>query len=214
MEPLFADRLDAGLRLGHALSDYAGGDAMVVGLARGGVEVGYATAQYLRLPLTVLVVRKVGAPRNPELAIGAVSETGVRWLDREIAAATGADERYIQVEVARQVSEAQRRSETYGTAAALEAIRERPAIVVDDGIATGATALVALQSVRELGSREVILATPVASLPAVTSLLRVADSVVALETPEQFGAVGLYYGNFGQVSDEEVLRYVEMSADR
>jgi predicted phosphoribosyltransferase len=136
----------------------------------------------------------------------------VQWLDRETAAATRADEAYVRAEVARQVAEAQRRSEAYGTRTSLEAIDGHPAIVIDDGIATGSTALVALRSVRGLGASEVVLATPVASPTAARLLSTGADRVVTLETPAQFAAVGLYYDNFAQVSDEEVLRYVEMSA--
>jgi predicted phosphoribosyltransferase len=160
-----------------------------------------------------LVVRKLGSPPNPELAIGAVSETGEQWLDPQICAATGADEGYVCAEVERQVGEAQRRREAYGAGEVLSDIRGRPAIVVDDGIATGSTALVALRSVRRLGAREVVLATPVASPPAVRLLSAEADRVVTVETPAQFAAVGLYYGNFEQVSDEEVMRYLQMARD-
>jgi putative phosphoribosyl transferase len=213
MDPAFADRLDAGRRLGHALGVYASGDAVVIGLARGGVEVAYAAARYLRLPLTVLVVRKLGSPPNPELAIGAVSETGVQWLDPEIIEATGATAAYVQSEVGRQVTEAQRRREAYGAGEVHSLVRGHPAIIVDDGIATGSTAMVAIRSVRGLGASQIVLATPVASPMAVRLLQTEADRVVALETPSQFGAVGSFYGDFHQVSDEEVVRYLELARE-
>lgn len=207
-EPLFADRVDAGRQLANVLTMYAGSLAAVIGLARGGIVVGWATAGALRLPLGALVVRKVGAPQNSELALGAVSETGERWIDWEICATVHADDAYVAAETARQVEEARRRRETYGTATAAGLVRDRTAIVVDDGIATGATALVALRSVRGLGARALVLATPVASTPAVRLLRSETEHLVVLHTPSPFLAVGLYYADFSQVSDEDVLRHL------
>lgn len=207
----FVDRLDAGRQLAEALDGYRDGDALVLGLARGGVVVGYAVAEALRLSLGVLVVRKLGAPNNPELAMGAVSETGVQWLDPKIARATGATESYIAREIAVQTEEARRRRQEYSVGPGLEEVRDKTAIVVDDGIATGATALVAAQSAQGLGAARVVLATPVASLQAVQLLRPEVDQLVTLEVPDPFLAVGFHYRHFGQISDQEVVRYLRLA---
>jgi predicted phosphoribosyltransferase len=214
MDYSFRDRLDAGSKLAARLDQFTHGDGIVLGLARGGVVVGYAVAMALDLPLQPLIVRKVGAPHNPELAIGAVSETGQQWLDLSIVRAAGATEEYIRHEVQAQVAEARRREHEYHTGAGLGAVRARPAIVVDDGIATGSTALVAVRSARDLGASQVILAIPVAPPQAVDFLQRQVDSLVVLMTPEPFMAVGLHYKRFDQVSDEGVIAYLKRAASR
>jgi putative phosphoribosyl transferase len=214
MEYSFRDRLDAGTKLAAKLAEYRNGNAIVLGLARGGVVVGYAVATTLDLPLQPLIVRKLGAPQNPELAIGAVSETGEQWLDLGIVRAAGATEEYIRREVEAQVTEARRREHEYHTGHGLSAVQGRPAIVVDDGIATGSTALVAVRSARDLGASEVILAIPVASQQAVDFLQRNVDRLVVLMTPEPFMAVGLHYDRFDQVTDEEVIAYLKRAAAR
>jgi putative phosphoribosyl transferase len=178
------------------------------------VVVAFACAEDLGLPLQALVVRKLGAATNPELAIGAVSETGVRWLDRNLAQATGSSDRYLEREIEAQVAEARRRQHEYAIGPGLQTIKDRTAIVVDDGIATGATALVACTSARDLGAREVILATPVASEHAVRFLEPAVDRIVVLQTPEPFFAVGLYYEQFDQVTDAEVKHYLALANDR
>jgi putative phosphoribosyl transferase len=207
------DRIDAGEQLAQALSDYRGADAIVLGLPRGGVVVGYAVAKQLKLPLDALVVRKLGAPHNPELAIGAVSENGVKWLDYSIVREVGASERYIEREVAAQQAEAQRRQREYRGDATLR-VRGHTAIVVDDGIATGATALVGAQSARRLEAARVVLATPVASPQAASALKPYVDQLVALQTPDPFLAVGMHYEHFGQVTDAEVVRLLKESREQ
>ncbi|HZU14052.1 MAG TPA: phosphoribosyltransferase family protein [Chloroflexota bacterium] len=208
---IFRDRLDAGYRLGRALHRFAGSHSVVLGLARGGVIVGYGVAKELGTPLHALVVRKLGAPSNPELAIGAVSETGERVLDIRVARATGASEQYLQHEIAVQVAEARRRQEEYRTGPGLESVRGRIAIVADDGIATGSSALVAVRSARSLGASQVVLAAPVASQQAEDLLRPDVDALVVLETPDPFVAVGMYYHNFEQTDDADVKRYLEMA---
>lgn len=209
---LFVDRVDAGSRLAEALSGYRDTTAVVLGLARGGVGVGYGVSQSLHLPLQALVVRKLGAPHNPELAIGAVSETGVQWLDPYLVAATGASEAYIRGAEARELAEARRRQDEYHTGPGLESIRGLTAILVDDGIATGATAMAAVRSARALGADRVILAAPVASAPATQLLRPETDDLVVLDIPNPFYAVGLYYRNFDQVSDDDVIKYLDAAA--
>jgi putative phosphoribosyl transferase len=206
MSALFADREDAGRQLAHMIAGE--GDAVVVGLARGGVAVGDAVARHLGLPLTVLIVRKLGSPRNPELAIGAVSETGETWVDATTCAATGADAAHVEQQAREQAAEAERRRALYRRALPLSIVRNRVAVVVDDGIATGATARAGLRSVRALGARRVVLATPVASPLALQLLTPEADRIVALFVPDDFHAVGLYYDDFRQLTDDEVIAYL------
>jgi len=208
----FVDRLEAGNKLARLLEEYRNNDAVVLGMARGGVAVGYAVAEELDLPLEALVVRKLGAPRNAELAIGAVSETGALWLDQHIIRATGASGEYIQREVAAQVAEAKRRQREYAVGPGLEAIRGKTAIVTDDGIATGASALVAVQSAHTLGASKVVLAVPVASPQAVRFLKPSVDQLVVLTEPEPLYAVGLYYQHFDQVTDAEVIDHLRCAA--
>jgi putative phosphoribosyl transferase len=201
----FADRADAGRQLAAALDGTVDADSVTVGLARGGVAVGAALARALHLPLTVLVVRKVGSPPNPELAIGAVSETGHRWIDAELCAATAASEAFVAAGVERATAEARERRASYGDALPLDIVNDRTAVVVDDGIATGATSVAALRAVRSLGARTTILATPVASPLALRLLSGEADRVVALLTPADFAAVGAYYDDFAQLTDRDVI---------
>jgi putative phosphoribosyl transferase len=210
----FIDRFDAGRALVQRLMQYEGSDAHVLGMARGGVVVGYAIAEGLSLPLHALVVRKVGAPQNRELALGAVSETGAQWLDRALILATGASEEYLQHEIADEVAEARRRQQEYAIGSGPSAVKGHTAIVADDGIATGASALVGVRSARSLGASRVVLATPVASRPAEGMLRDEVDEMVVLLTPEPFYAVGFHYRDFDQVSDAEVVEYLRRAQRR
>jgi putative phosphoribosyl transferase len=209
---LFDDRVDAGRHLAGALQRFAGTNAVVVGLARGGVEVGAAVAKALGLPLRVLVVRKIGAPRNPELALGAVSETGEQWIDVRLKKPTGASDRYLEQAAAAEGAEARRLHEKYDIDDSSASLRDRVAILVDDGIATGATALVAMRSARKLGASRIVLATPVGSMQAMSALEQYADEVIVLVTPEPFQAVGLHYRQFGQLDDDAVLRLLRQAS--
>jgi putative phosphoribosyl transferase len=208
----FTDRLEAGQRLARVLEAYRHEDAVVLGMARGGVAVAFAFARDLDLPLEALVIRKLGAPYNPELAIGAVSETGQRWIDEGIVQATGASPAYIDRETQVQMVEAKRRQQAYGSQPARA--RGHVAVVVDDGVATGASAMVAIRSARDLGAASVTLATPAASPQAIAMLRFEADEVFALRQPDPFLAVGLYYVHFDQVSDDEVVEYLREARDR
>ncbi|HLJ69303.1 MAG TPA: phosphoribosyltransferase family protein [Chloroflexota bacterium] len=206
MDSQFPNRLEAGRRLASRLQEYRDSPAVVVGLARGGVVVGYGLAAELALPLRALVVRKIGAPSNPELALGAVSETGCLRLDAELARSTGASPDYLRDAVSAEVEEAARRQEAYRVGPGPEDVRARHAILTDDGIATGASAIVGVESLRLLGALSVIVATPVASPNAVSVLRRLADRVVVLDAPQLFYAVGVHYRDFDQVSDAEVIQ--------
>jgi putative phosphoribosyl transferase len=211
MERNLRDRLEAGHELAERLERYGGSDALVLGLARGGVEVAYGLTEALHLPLRALVVRKIGAPFNPELALGAVSETGATWLDTETIRQLHVPAAYLQREMERELEVARERQRRYSIGPDLASLRGRSVIIVDDGIATGASARVAVQSVRSLGAGEVILATPVASAQAVEELRPRVDDLVVLVVPEPFYAVGLFYRDFGQVDDDTVIHYLHQA---
>jgi putative phosphoribosyl transferase len=200
---IFADRREAGQRLGAALGERPG--AVVLGIPRGGVIVAAEVAAAIGATLDVVVPRKLGAPGNPELGIGAVTADGTVVLDERLVRILGVTDDYIAREVARQVAEIHRRLERYRAGRPPVDLGGRECIVVDDGVATGGTAEAALRSVRAQGASHVVLAVPVAPAESVERLRSVADEVVCLATPSPFAAVGQWYVQFPQVSDEEVL---------
>jgi predicted phosphoribosyltransferase len=202
---VFRDRRQAGALLGEALSAFAGRkDVLVLGLPRGGVPVAAEVARALDVPLDVLVVRKLGAPGREELAIGAIAEGGVRVLNRALVANLGLDPREIDVLAGREERELERRVRIYRGGRGPLPVENRTVIVVDDGVATGATMRAGLQALRVRGAARVIAAAPVGAADSVDALREYADEVVVLETPGWFQAVGQWYEDFGQTSDEEV----------
>lgn len=202
--PLFADREEAGRKLAEDLASLEGEELVVLGVPRGGVEVAAVIATALHAPLDVVIPRKLGAPRNPELGIGAVAED-VEVLDGRLIAILGVDESYLRREIAAQQDEIRRRAEAYrGDREAVD-MRGKVAVVVDDGVATGGTAVAALRRARAGGASRVILAVPVAPREAVSRLRREADDLRVLATPEPFYAVGQWYASFPQVSDRRVI---------
>ena len=203
---MFADREDAGARLAQAVLELGEiGDPIVLGLPRGGVPVARVVADALGAPLDVLVVRKLGAPGHAEFAVGAIGPGGIRVVDARAVAAVGArDEALADVE-RRETAELIRREVRYRAGRPPLDLTGRTAIVVDDGIATGATAEVACRVARAMGAARIILAVPVAPADWVTRLDGVADTFVAVETPRDFWAVGQHYRDFRQTSDDEVL---------
>jgi putative phosphoribosyl transferase len=201
---LFADRRDAGRRLAAALADLRGRDVLVLAIPRGGVEVGFEIARALGAPLDVILTHKVGAPGNPEYAIGAVSEIGeVELNEREIRLA-GIPRAAVEAEIAHQRAEIERRKALYRGGRPLPPLAGRVVIVTDDGVATGFTIGAALRAVRGAQPAELVLAVPVAPPEALAELAPLADRVVCLATPEPFHAVGLWYQVFDQTSDEQV----------
>ena len=200
---IFADRRDAGERLAQALR-HLGPNALVLAIPRGGVIVGDVVARELGVPLDVVVPRKVGAPGNPELAIGAVAP-GIRVLDPRMIRGLGVSERYLEREIATQEAEIERRQQAYRSGRPQQRISGRVAIVVDDGVATGSTAVAALRWARAEGAERVVLAVPVAPPQTIERLRAEADEVVALETPQPFLAVGEWYRDFDQTTDEQVV---------
>jgi putative phosphoribosyl transferase len=201
---MFASREDAGLKLGRCLQDQGIRADLVLGLPRGGVVVAAAVAQCLRLPLGVLIVRKIGHPRHREFAVGALAEGGVMLLDEGVigtnAVVRAELEAIIQEEQAR-LKDYQARFHSRGA----PALPGQAVLLVDDGLATGATTEAAVVSVRKQGARAIVVAAPVASTNAVQRLAHVADEVRVLCVDPDFDAVGRYYDLFAQTTDEEVL---------
>lgn len=205
---MFVDRRDAGTQLAEALEHLAGEDAVVLAIPRGGVGVGAEVARRFGWPLDVVIPRKVRAPQNPELGLGAIAP-GVRVLDGAMLEALGVSEAYLEREIHEQEEEIRRRQETYRRGRAGEDLAGKTAVVVDDGVATGGTAAAALRWARAQGATRVVLAVPVAPREAVRRLSKEADQVVAVATPEPFFAVGQWYRDFPQTPDEEVVRLLE-----
>lgn len=201
----FRDRVEAGRRLAQRLGAYRRAPKTVVlGLPRGGVVVAAEIAAALELPLDVLISRKIGAPGNPELAIGAVAEGGPAYLFEETRLATGASDRYVAEETAVQEREIARRRQMFRAGRPLQLPEGGTAILVDDGIATGSTVMAAISALRHQRVRRVVLATPVAPPDTAERLGRLVDDLVILRTPAPFWSVGGFYRDFEQVTDEEV----------
>lgn len=206
---MFSDRKEAGKILAEKLEKLRLENPVVLAIPRGGVVVGYEVARKLKAPLDVIVPRKLGAPGNPELAIGAVAEDGTIILDSSLIDYLEVDEEYIKKEKERQVKEIKRRLNLYrGRFSRLE-IERRDVVIVDDGIATGATIRAAIASVRKRKPASLTLAVPVAPPSTIEKLREEVDRIVCVSTPEPFFAIGRFYTDFRQTTDEEVIRLLE-----
>lgn len=204
---LFADRADAGRQLAGELEQYEGDrSALVLALPRGGVPVGYEVARRLRLPLDVYLVRKLGVPGHEELAMGALAGDGTCVIDEDLIETLGINEAALDTVVQREIGELRRRELLYREGRPQLDIRGKTAIVVDDGLATGATMRAVAAALRAHGPASIVIAAPVAAPRTCANLRRVVDGVVCVTTPEPFHAVGLYYRNFEQTGDDEVRR--------
>jgi putative phosphoribosyl transferase len=210
----FTDRREAGRLLAAQMAKYAGRDDVVVlGLPRGGVPVAWEVARGLRAPLDVLIVRKLGAPGQPELAIGAIGEGGVRVLNEGLIRGLMIPARDIDRIAAVEEKELQRRISTYRGSHERLVLQDKTVIVVDDGVATGATMRAGLQAVKAMGAARVIAAFPVGAPDSVSGIKEVADEVVVLQTPAWFGAVGEWYEDFRPTTDEDVQRILAGSRE-
>jgi predicted phosphoribosyltransferase len=204
-EKIFANRQEAGRLLAAELTKYADrDDVIVLGLPRGGVPVAAEVARALHLPLDVLVVRKLGAPGQEELAIGAIGEGRVRVLNEQLVRNLGLEGGAIDRIAAREERELRRRVSAYRSAHEALAVEDKIVLLVDDGVATGATMRAGLQALKAAGAARVIAASPVGAGDSVADLEDDADDVVVLQTPEWFSAVGQWYEDFGQTTDDEV----------
>ena len=215
---MFRDRVDAGRRLADAVAEAVESrECVVLAIPRGGVVIGFEIASRLRCPLDVVVPRKLGAPYQPELAVGAVAEDGSVVIEEEIAKLVGASEEYINMIKENEVKEIKRRVMKYRQGRAPIDILGKTVILVDDGIATGATMRAAIKYVKSLGASRIIVAVPVAPPETVEKIRREVDEFICLYTPSEFYAIGQFYESFEQTSDEEVINLIrknkEMSQD-
>ncbi len=206
---MFTDRADAGRQLATRLEGLRGQNVIVLALPRGGVPVGAEVARALDSPLDVIGVRKIGAPMQPELGVGAIAEGGVRVLDRSILAQLRLDEAAIDQVETRERAELQRRLERYRGGRGMPELSGRTVVVVDDGLATGGTARAACRAVRQAGPGTTILAVPVAAARSLETLRDEADEVVCVQAPEDFVAVGRWYEHFDQTTDDEVIALLD-----
>lgn len=210
----FRDRLDAGRQLASRLAEYADRtDVLVLGLPRGGVPVAFEVARALSAPLDVFVVRKLGLPHHEELAMGAIAMGGARVLDRALIAQVGVSDAEIEQVTRREEIELERRQKQYRGDRPLPDIAGRTVILVDDGLATGSSMRVAVAALREEHPRKIVVAVPIAPEETCEMLRGAADEVVCALTPEPFYAVGLWYRDFSQTSDEEVHDLIERSRE-
>ena len=202
----FTDRAQAGRRLGRALDAYAGTpDVIVLGLPRGGVLVAAQVASTLHLPLDTFTVRKLGVPGNPELAVGAIATGDVAVFDHDSMRELGLTMQQLAPVIEREERELARRDAVFRAGRPALALHGKTAIVVDDGLATGATMTAAVEALRKLGAERIVVAVPVAAEAARAAIREIADACVCLERPRPFHGVGAWYDDFHDVSDAEVL---------
>ena len=210
---LFYDRTDAGRRLAKLLKRRIQGPCIVLAIPRGGVVVGYEVAKELGCPLDVVISRKVGAPAQPELAVGAVAEDGVVFVDEEIAGLVGVSRDYVERRAREELGEVRRRAEEYRGGREMPDLSGKTVILVDDGLATGLTMMAAVHMARNKGAEKVVVAVPVSPPETVAKLRRHADEVICLETPTNFYAIGQFYERFDQLTDEETNSILRKSRE-
>ncbi len=208
----FPDRHDAGGQLADRLEGYRGTDSIVLALPRGGVPVGYEVARRLRVPLDVLVARKLGAPTQPELGIGAIAPGNILVMSRNAPLIPDVTPAYIDAVTRRETVEMNRRMHLYRGNRPPVSLQGRTAILVDDGLATGVTALAAVRSARQQGAQHLVFAAPVCALQGIQTLTPEVDQVVYVHAPADLRAIGLWYDDFRQTSDEEVQRLLASDA--
>jgi len=207
---MFRDRSDAGVQLAERLKDYKDReDVLVLALPRGGVVTGHEIARYLNAPLDIIIVRKIGFPEQPEFGIGAVSETETVFLNQRIVSAYGVTKKYIEEEINRQKEEISRRVKLYRKGVSIRKLDGKVIILVDDGVATGATMKAAIVALRKEKINKVVVAVPVAPPETADEIKKMVDEFICIETPPDFMAVGNHYRNFTQITDEEVVRLLE-----
>jgi predicted phosphoribosyltransferase len=206
---MFEDRTDAGAQLADLLVDSEVVADVVLAIPRGGLPVGRAVADALDAPLDIVAARKIGAPGNPELAIGAVAADGTVWLNDEYVERFGADQEYLDSAIDREQAAAREKVDRYRGDREPPAIADATVVIADDGVATGATTIACIRQVRNAGAARIVLAVPVGPPDTIERLHAEADEVLCVEAPPHFGAVGQFYESFAQVSDEEAMTYLE-----
>jgi putative phosphoribosyl transferase len=202
---IFDNRIEAGRALGERLKYLQGQDVIVLGLPRGGVPVAHEVSKIIHAPLDVIVIRKLGVPTQPELAMGAVGEGGALFTNNEVLRITQISPEEFAIVQKREEEEVKIRALKFRGGKPPKSLKGRIALIVDDGIATGSTAQAACKVARVMGAGKIIIAVPVGSEEAISALKKDADEVMCLETPKDFFAVGEWYRDFASVSDEEVI---------
>lgn len=204
---IFKNRIEAGKKLAEKLKKYK--NPIVLSIPRGGVVIGHEIAKDLNCKHDVIIARKLGAPNNSELAIGAVTAEGDLYLDEALIEKMGVDHKYILGEQERQMKEAERREEIYRGGRKKIKTKGKTVIIVDDGLATGATMEAAVRSVKRGGAKKVVVAVPVAPADTEERYIKLGIDIVVLYSPESFWAIGQFYQDFPQVSDEEVIELLK-----
>ena len=213
MERAFPNRVAAGRQLAEKLDKYAGrDDVIVLGLPRGGVPVANEVAKRLRATLDVFIVRKLGVPGFEELAAGAIASGGVRVLNEDVMRAIPHADQAIEALTSRETVELQRREQIYREGRPAPELQDRIAILVDDGLATGATMRAAVKALRQRGAAKIVVAVPVGPPDTCHEIEEQADETICLNTPEFFQAVGQYYDDFSQTTDEDVRELLQQAA--
>ena len=205
------NRKEAGQKLVSQLQDYTGKNVVILAIPRGGVVLGYEVAKALAAPLDIVVPRKIGAPGNPELAIGAIAEDGTVVLDEGLLQTFRISNEYLEREMSAETAEIRRRTLTFRGGLPPLDLSGKVVILVDDGLATGATMKAAVASVRKRSASEIVIAVPVAPPDTVRELSKLVDRVVCLIVYEPFMAIGQFYDDFTQVEDDEVVRLLRIS---
>lgn len=209
---MFRDRHEAGRRLAEYLTQFEHRDDVVVlGLPRGGVPVAYEVAIRLNAPLDVIVVRKLGVPSQPEFAMGAIGEDGVRFLDSKTVSMANVSEKDVEAVERTERAELQRRAEVFRSGRSRVSLNGKTAVIVDDGIATGSTIKAAARVARGLGASHVVVAAPVAPVDTQERLAEDVDEVIIVDQPHPFHAIGQFYGDFAQTTDDEVIALLDQA---
>jgi putative phosphoribosyl transferase len=215
METSFPNRAEAGRRLAEKLHNYAGReDVIVLGLPRGGVPVAYEVARRLQVPLDVFIVRKLGVPGFEELALGAIASGGIRVLNEDVLRVLPNANDLVASVTAREMDELQRREQLYRDGRSAPEFQGKTVILVDDGLATGATMRAAVKALRQLGAARIVVAVPVGAADTCRELEHEVDETVCVMAPEWFQAVGQFYDDFSQTSDDEVRELLARAAQR
>ncbi len=205
MPSLYKDRREGAARLAREFRGIHLSDPIILAIPRGGVVTGFVLATEIDAELDIVVSRKLGSPGQPELAMGAVMHDGTVFMNEEVASYVGASRGYVEEETERQIDEARRRLQVYRGDRPYPRLQDRSVIIVDDGVATGATMITAIRWVKRQGAKEVIAATPVAPIETFVRLKKEADRVICPELPEPFFAIGQFYEEFPATADEEVV---------
>lgn len=209
----FKDRYDAGRKLANELIKFKNKNAVIVALPRGGVIIGFEVSKLLKAPLDVIVARKIGAPFYPELGIGAIAPHGIKILDETLIKSLNVSEKALEKIIEQETIEMKRRSELYRRNATLADLAGKTVIIVDDGLATGVTARASIMSIKEMFPEKIILAVPVSPPDTAEEFRKEVDEVICLNEPHEFYAVGAFYEDFRQISDDEVIHLLKKAKE-